>query len=270
MFVLKKSFRILVSFICLFTFYFSVSVFSVTEEKNKSNNNIKEEIKNETEEKLRDETKNDIKKVVYLTFDDGPRKKICKDILEVLDKYDVKATFFVVGKEISGREDILKRMYDEGHAIGLHTYSHDAKSIYRSNENFVNEMIKVQEKVRLVTGDSPNIIRFPWGSTNQYRKLNTKMLDLLHENNLKVYDWNSDTKDGMQPDLSPDRIASNAKRFKKDYPGGIIILMHCNANNENTVKALPKIIEHYKDLGYDFETITDETPEYYHIYKNHN
>ncbi|WP_242946795.1 polysaccharide deacetylase family protein [Clostridium haemolyticum] len=87
-----------------------------------------------------------IKKKVYLTFDDGPTSKVTLDILDVLKEHNVKATFFVVGKEIQNRETVLKKIYNEGHSIGLHTYSHSFKKIYKNDDSFVKEMLDVQKK----------------------------------------------------------------------------------------------------------------------------
>lgn len=207
------------------------------------------------------------KKIVYLTFDDGPTKVVTDNLLDILKEYNVKATFFVVGKEIPGRETILKRIYDEGHSIGLHTYSHNEKKIYSNPQTFIDEMIKTREMVKEITGCECNIIRFPWGSYNQYFHLNQNMIDTLHKQNFKIYDWNCNLEDGIYPNLSTDKLVRNSKKYKTDYPD-IIVLMHCNFNNKNTVKALPEIINYYKDLGYDFKRITEETPEYYYKFKN--
>ena len=202
-------------------------------------------------------------KFAYLTFDDGPTYVITNALLDVLKKENVKATFFVVGKEIEGKELILKRIYDEGHGIGLHTYSHNFNKIYRSTEAFIDEMAKTSNKIEEVTGSAPKIIRFPGGSS---KRLNAFTLENLHKNNYKVYDWNVNVCDGINPNLSISELIKNAQIIKgnKDVA---IILMHCNFNNKNTVKALPGIIKYYLDLGYEFKAITEETPEYYYRFK---
>nr|WP_246582609.1 polysaccharide deacetylase family protein [Clostridium mobile] len=204
-----------------------------------------------------------VNKPVYLTFDDGPTYVVTNKLLDILKEHDVKATFFVVGKEIEDKEDILKRIYDEGHSIGLHTYSHDFNKIYKSDDIFIEEMLKTQKKVKEITGYTSNIIRFPGGSS---KHLSTELLEKLHQNNFKIYDWNVNISDGVNPNLTIDQLASNAKKNSKNY-SRLIILMHCNFNNKNTAKALPKIIEYYKDLGYEFETITEDTKEYYYKIK---
>jgi len=200
-------------------------------------------------------------KCVYITFDDGPTY-ITNKLLDVLKEKNVKATFFVVGKEIEGREDILKRIYDEGHSIGLHTYSHNFRKVYKSEDDFINEMIRTSDKVKEVTGFTSNIIRFPGGSS---KHLNESFLNKLHSNNYKIYDWNANLYDGDYPNLSVYRFTENSKRFKGSS-SEVIILMHCNSNNKNTLKALPIIIDYYKNSGYKILPITENTKEYYYRY----
>ncbi len=198
-------------------------------------------------------------KDVYLTFDDAPGDKVTEEVLDILKEKKVMGTFFVVGERISGREDIIKRISTEGHSIGLHSYSHKMKKIYSSPSAFIDEMEKTSDEVFKVNGVRTKIIRFPGGSkpfmTNDF-------LDKLHEQNFKIYDWNVPVSDGINAKLSPDKFyseATNTRCFKSP----LIILMHCSGENENTVKALPDIIEYYKELGYDFKALTSDCPEYY-------
>lgn len=202
-------------------------------------------------------------KLAYLTFDDGPTHVVTPTILDILKKENVKATFFVVGKEIEGREVILKRIYTEGHSIGLHTYSHNFKKIYRSCDEFIDEMKKTSDKIKEVTGFAPKIIRFPGGSS---KRLNDFTLTDIHKNNYKVYDWNVNIWDGINPNLSVSELIKNSHTIKGNK-NQAIILMHCNSNNKNTVKALSGIIKYYRDLGYEFKGITEATPEYYYKFK---
>ncbi|MFT5874424.1 MAG: peptidoglycan/xylan/chitin deacetylase (PgdA/CDA1 family) [Clostridium sp.] len=202
-------------------------------------------------------------KFAYLTFDDGPTYVVTAALLDVLKKENVKATFFVVGKEIEGKESLLKRIYSEGHSIGLHTYSHNFKKIYRSCDEFIDEMAKTSDKIEAVTGFAPKVIRFPGGSS---KRLNAFSLEGLHKNNFKVYDWNVNICDGIDPDLSPSQLIKNSQIIKGNK-NIAIILMHCNFNNKNTVKALPGIIKYYEKLGYEFKTITEDTPEYYYKFR---
>lgn len=203
-------------------------------------------------------------KIVYLTFDDGPSNKVTGEVLKVLKDEKVKATFFVVGYKISGREDILKEMIADGHSIGLHTFSHRYEEIYRSNAAFISEMDATREEVKKATGITSNLVRFPTGSKPHLTK---QLLSELHSKNYKVYDWNACIPDGINYRIGPDKLYNEAVRTGK-YWSRIFFLMHCDELNENTVKVLPKIIEYYKSKGYIFKVIDDSTPEYYFRIKN--
>lgn len=196
--------------------------------------------------------------IIYLTFDDGPSVMTNK-VLDVLMKNDVKATFFIIGNQIEDQENVLVRIKNEGHSMGLHTYTHDFKKIYSSNKAFINEMKLTQEYIKKVTGISPNIIRFPGGSRNH---LDTKTLNLLHSYNFKIYDWNVDSQDGINPKTSPSKLFRKATKSDVNSEP-IILLMHCDYMHENTYKALDKIIKFYKDSGYEFRVIDENTPEHY-------
>ena len=202
---------------------------------------------------------------VYLTFDDGPTPKITDQILDVLKSQNVKATFFVVGKEIKGREAILKRIYDEGHSIGLHTYSHNFKIIYKDPESFIMEMEKTNTTINEVLGTNLEIkaIRFPGGSAG---RLNKNFYHKLCEKGYIIFDWNVDLQDGIKGNLSPECFLQNSKKCM-DKSTRRIILAHCNSNNQNTCEALDDIISYYKNEGYTFKAI-DHTPEpYYYKFK---
>lgn len=199
------------------------------------------------------------KKIIYLTFDDGPSSVVTNDILNALKQQRVKATFFVIGSEIKGREAVLKRMYNEGHSIGLHTFSHEYKKIYENEDAFIGEMIKTSEEVKRVIGVKTNIIRFPYGSNAH---LNNNFLKKLHDHSFKIYDWNASISDGIKPYSSPESFTREAIARSNGIPY-IVFLMHCNNTNVNTYKALPQIIQYYKNLGYEFRTITSSTPEFY-------
>ncbi|MGN0144917.1 MAG: polysaccharide deacetylase family protein, partial [Clostridium sp.] len=100
-------------------------------------------------------------KTIYLTFDDGPSYKVTNKVLDVLKENEVNATFFLIGNQIKGKEDVVKRIYNEGNGIGLHTYTHKINKIYSSDDAFMKEMIECRNEINRVIGISPNIIRFP-------------------------------------------------------------------------------------------------------------
>jgi len=116
------------------------------------------------------DTKEQAQKIAYLTFDDGPSEQTII-VLDILKEENIHATFFLIGEEItSEREAIVKRMVEEGHTIGLHTYCHDYDVIYRSVDDFLADYEKLYKRLYEVTGLKPSIFRFPGGSTNRYGK----------------------------------------------------------------------------------------------------
>ena len=202
-------------------------------------------------------------KIIYLTFDDGPAGKVTKDILDILKKDSVPATFFLIGNQIKDQEDLIKRIYNEGHSLGLHSMSHKKNSLYSSNESFLKEMLDTQETINSIVGFKPTILRFPFGCNNNYYRISESMVNLLHENNLKIYDWNTDSGDGANPNSNPSIIIKNSKSNKDS----VFLLMHCAYMSKNSVKALPDIIKYYKDNGYEFKVINENTPEEFHFMK---
>ena len=218
-------------------------------------------ISNLTAYAINDEIKNN--KEIYLTFDDGPAGKITENVLDILKNENIHATFFLIGDQIQNQEDLVKRIYEEGHSIGLHSMSHKKNNLYSSNEQFLKEMLETQELINSIIGIKPNIIRFPFGCNNNTYHLCQSMIDLLHKNNLKIYDWNVDSGDGANHSATPSTFIKNSKSDKDK----VILLMHCGYISKNSVKALPQIIKNYKDKGYQFKVINEDTPEEYHLIK---
>ncbi|MBS6601608.1 MAG: polysaccharide deacetylase family protein [Clostridium sp.] len=201
-------------------------------------------------------------KIIYLTFDDGPGGKITKDTLDILKSENVKATFFLIGEQIKGQEDLVKRILEEGHSIGLHSMDHKKENLYSSDNNFLKEMLDSQKIIEEVTGEKINILRFPFGSNNDTYHLKESLVNLLHENNLKIYDWNVDSTDGANPYGNPCTIVKNATKNKDKQE--VILLMHCGYINKNSTIALPEVIKYYKDNGYTFKAINENTSEMFH------
>jgi len=198
------------------------------------------------------------KKIIYLTFDDGP-SVITENVLDILKENNVKGTFFIIGNQINGFENMVKRIHDDGHSIGLHTYTHKFKRIYSSRDAFIKEMLDSQNEINKLTGISPNIIRFPGGSS---KRLTNAFLTKLHSYNFKIYDWNMVTLDGLNPNASPNRLYIDATKVNEEL-SSIILLLHCDYMHKNTCKALPSIIKYYKEKGYEFKIISEDTPELY-------
>ena len=206
-----------------------------------------------------DTEKSKDEKVIYLTFDDGPSDKITDWVLDILKEEKVPATFFVIGNQIEGREEMIKRICEEGHTIGLHTYSHQYSKVYKSKRAFLKEMLYSQSIIYKITGIKADILRFPGGSR---KHLDSEFLEELHSYGFKIYDWNVPLSDGINPRISPSRLIQESKKIKDDQ-SPIIMLMHCDYMHKNTCIALPKIIDYYKKMGYQFKPITKETKELY-------
>lgn len=124
-------------------------------------------------------------------------------------------------------------------------------------------MKRISLKIKAVIGISPNIIKFPAGSKE---RLNDIFLEKLHKENYKVYDWNAIIADGINPNLSAEKLYINTIKIKNKHL--VMLLMHCNADNKKTCEALPMIINYNKSQRYEFKTISSETPEFYFKYKS--
>ncbi|OPJ62743.1 polysaccharide deacetylase family protein [Clostridium oryzae] len=197
-------------------------------------------------------------KVIYLTFDDGP-SSTTNTILDILDDNDIKATFFIIGCKIKGNENVIRRIKKEGHSIGLHSYTHKCRKIYSDKEDFIKEMYMTRDALCKITGEKYNVIRFPSGSKGH---LNENMLEILHLCNFRTYDWNMSVSDGINYKIPPYRLFREATS-KKKKPNTIFMLMHCDQPNKNTCEALQNIIDYYRNDGYTFQAIKDETREFY-------
>ena len=234
---------------------------SNTETNKKTNGKSEKKNKQESSEEFEGNkvVTSNKKKTMYLTFDDGPSYKVTNNILDILKENKVKATFFLIGNQIKDKEDVIKRIYNEGNSIGLHSYTHNYKKIYCNEDKFIKEMINCRNEINKVVGISPNIIRFPGGS---YKRLNKDFLKRLHDKNFKVYDWNLDSSDGLKPKASLDELYANSIEGSEEKER-LILLLHCADVHQNTCRVLPKIISYYKSKGYELKLITEETKELY-------
>lgn len=179
---------------------------------------------------------------VYLTFDDGPSANTGK-ILDILDRYGVKATFFVVGKEGDWAEESLKDIVERGHSLGMHSYTHKYADIYESVEAFAEDFVKLREYLEDVTGVTSNIYRFPGGSSNTISNLDmNEFAEYLDSWNVRFFDWNVSSGDGDRRLHTVDEIVKSSLEGIENRETSII-LMHDAVGKPTTVEALPKIIE---------------------------
>lgn len=202
---------------------------------------------------------------VYLTFDDGPSGNTGK-ILDILAEYDVKATFFVVGKEEEEYQTLYNRIVEEGHTLGMHSYSHKYDEIYQSVESYAQDLSMLQEFLYGVTGVWCRYCRFPGGSSNTVSKVD--MYDLiayLDEQDITYFDWNISSGDASSSYISTDAILRNCLTKLPQYEESII-LMHDASNKNTTVQALPTLIERIQAMENTvIVPITEETEPIQHI-----
>lgn len=205
------------------------------------------------------------RKEIYLTFDDGPSIYTDK-ILDILAEYDVKATFFVVGMEDEASKESLKRIVEEGHTLGMHSYTHKYTQVYKSLDSFKGDLKLLQEYLYLTTGVWSRFYRFPGGSSNTVSKVPMEeFITYLNAQGITYYDWNIASGDAIKGSLSADTIAWNCLRSIDKYDE-CVILLHDSASRKTTVDALPAVIEQIKQRGdCIFLPITDDTTPVQHV-----
>lgn len=209
-------------------------------------------------------------KICYLTFDDGPSANTLK-ILEILDRYKAKATFFVVDNAQT-KIEYVKQIHGAGHTIGLHTQSHDYAQIYKSVDNYFADLNAVSARVTELTGVESKVIRFPGGSSNGVSKKYCKgiMTILSHkvtEQGYTYFDWNVSSEDASAPVVSTSKIINSVLNGAKGK-NSICVLMHDASGKKTTVDALPSIIEGLIVQGFTFAPLTKDSHGYHHNINN--
>lgn len=210
-------------------------------------------------------------KIAYLTFDDGP-SPVTPRILDTLKTHQVKATFFIVGREVAGHETILKRIVAEGHAVGGHSYSHNYQLLYKNMDGFFADVEKGSQMIEKAIGVKPTVFRYPGGSTNtvslkyqdptRYNKQQTVMHAIKAEANQRGYtfiDWNVTNGDARSNKYTAAQALANVKQQVKSQKE-IVVLMHDSSTKSPTAEALPQIISYLKAKGYRFEVIQADRP----------
>ena len=205
-------------------------------------------------------------KTIYLTFDDGPSSNT-QNILDILDRYGVKATFFVTA-ENPEYQDYMKTEFDKGHTVGLHTYSHDYEAVYASADAYFSDLQKIGDIVKSEIGFVPCFIRFPGGSSNEISKkysagIMTELAKDVQDNGYQYWDWNASSGDGA--DETAEQTVANATSYASQ---NIVLLMHDSANKDTTVAALPQVIEYYKNQGYTFRALDRTSTVVHHTIFN--
>lgn len=198
-------------------------------------------------------------KNIFVTYDDGPSVNNTPIVLDTMKKYNIKATFFVCGPDTAERRALIKRAFDEGHAIGIHCYSHYLRSLYKSETSFFADFDKIEKMVIKATGKKPNLYRFPGGTNNGYisRDLSKKIIIKLKAMGYEYYDWNVSSFDSNSPPIN--EIASTVikqckKRINTKTPS--IILLHDSSSRSNTAHASDIIFKELKEAGFYFAPLS--------------
>lgn len=241
----------------------------IKDENNNTENSLKQDVDNSisndtyipnfTEQSMNNinsiyKSQEDGKKVAYLTFDDGPSRDVTPLILDILKEENIYATFFVLGTRVELNPDILKRIYDEGHYIGNHGYSHVYSDIYVSKDTVWGEYNGCEEIIRNALGIpnySTHLFRFPGGSSGgPYDDIKTESVKIFEENNVGVLDWNCLTKDS-EGSFPKEELIQN---FKETASGknNLVILMHDASGKILVPEVLKEIITYLKNEGYTF------------------
>lgn len=197
-------------------------------------------------------------KRAYLTFDDGPSINTVP-ILDILDSYNIKATFFVIGKTDEDSMKLYKEIVDRGSTLGLHSYSHNYKALYASIDSFASDLDSIHNLVQQATGQDVKLFRFPGGSSTTTNVVDMKeMIRYLNNNGYRYVDWNVSSEDATGRTLTGDDIANIVISESLDC-NNAYILMHDARGKEATVQSLPTIIEQLQANGFKFYCIDDTT-----------
>lgn len=194
-------------------------------------------------------------KMVYLTFDDGPSPRT-GEILDILQKHNIKATFFVIRTK-DEYIPFMKRAVEEGHTIGVHSYSHDYNQIYRSVDAYLDDFTKCYKYVYDNTGYNPTIYRFPGGSVNNHNSATRQ--DIVAEMGRRGYiyfDWNVESNDSSNVKDAAviyNNVINGCKGKKR-----AVVIFHDSTSKKATVRALENIITTLKADGWQFGALTNE------------
>jgi peptidoglycan/xylan/chitin deacetylase (PgdA/CDA1 family) len=217
-----------------------------------------------TETEDTSEQEGDGRKKVYLTFDDGPSTGT-EEILAILRQYNVKATFFVVGKEDDYSMEMYKKIVEEGHTLGMHSYSHQYSTIYQSVEDFSKDIERLEALLKKATGEDVKLFRFPGGSSNLVSNIGMQeFIKHLNDEGITYFDWNVSSGDATSKSLEPEALVQNVVQDVGIYKNSVV-LMHDAIDKPNTVEALPMLLEELQKMDVDILPITEDIKPIQHI-----
>ena len=201
---------------------------------------------------------------VYLTFDDGPSDNTAA-ILDTLAKYNVKATFFVVGKTDDQSKEMYQRIVNEGHTLGMHSYSHKYSVVYDSLDAFETDFNQLQSYLYDITGQECRLYRFPGGSSNQVSNTDmSEFIRFLNEEGVTYFDWNVSSGDATSQAYTADELLNNVLTDVPKYKTSVV-LMHDSNTKSTTVAALGPMIEALQGMGAQILPIDENTTLVQHI-----
>lgn len=191
-------------------------------------------------------------KTAYLTFDDGPSENT-GIILDALNQYGAKATFFVLGEKAEQNPDMVRRIFNEGHSIGNHSYNHDYDEVYGTREEFINELVMWERVVGDIIGSEnlKKLFRFPGGSKEDWKYI---YRNIASEMGYKFVDWTALNGDADGKPFSEQRCMDEIAKYCTDE-GDVVILMHDSAKKDITARMMPQILEYLKGQGYNLKRI---------------
>lgn len=194
---------------------------------------------------------------VYLTFDSGPDENT-NAILDVLEEYQVKATFFVAGNESEEASTIYKRIVNDGHTIGMHSFSNQYSTIYASKESFSNDLEQIRNCITNATGVTSLYYRFPGGSSNQISNVDmSEFVRVLNQDKITYFDWNVSAGDAAS-DYSAEDVVNNVISGVQKYKTSVVLL-HDGTDKTTTVEALKPLIEALQNMQAEILPIDENT-----------
>ena len=205
---------------------------------------------------------------VYMTFDDGPSSNT-DTILDTLAANNIRATFFCIAQKGEANEKRYQRIVNEGHTIGMHSYTHEYGTVYASLESFEQDVTQISDYIFQMTGVRPKYYRFPGGSSNTVSKVPMKeCIRYLNQSGLTYFDWNAQNDDATGKSYTASQLVEHAMKNVKTAGDNVVLLMHDEQTKTATAEALPTLIKRLKNAGYDILPITDKTPLVQHVSKD--
>lgn len=242
---------------------------TMQEKEKEKQEEIAKELERKRQEKipkLTEEGKENIQKIyssqtkrAFLTFDDGPSSQTEK-ILDILKQYNIKATFFVLGSRVEAMPQVVSRIYEEGHFIANHGYSHVYEQIYTSPQTVLDEFNSCNDAVKKAINEpeyNSHLFRFPGGlAGGKYEEIKKQARDLLISNNIVNVDWNCLIGDAEKSNATSEFLMQRLQETSQNK-NSIVVLMHDAQAKTITTETLPQIIEYLQQQGYEFKSFYD-------------